>query len=115
MSYLDSQQQAATKVQLDYAASTDLASGLSLSANTWTDIGTNQTFTVDDPNSVVEIAVDAAAQFQSNLTVGATRVVIDSAGTPITKMLGQGIVQGNGQGVNPFGGSGVIPLTGLSA
>ncbi len=48
-----------------------------------------------------------------------SQIVIDSAGTPITKQLGAGqnttTALAGGNRINPFGGSGSIYISGLSA
>jgi hypothetical protein len=103
-----------TKVQLDWAASTDI-NGVALTATTWTDTFANQTFTVDDPNSVVEISVGGYAQVYGATNQGSSRIVIDSAGTPITKMLGSMVEGSSVVGVNILAGTNIIPLTGLAA
>jgi hypothetical protein len=107
-----------TRVQLDYAASTasELANPVVVSATTWTDICANQTFTVDDPNSVIEIQVDGGCWTTGYASASpnvSTRVMIDSAGTPLTKMLAGEVLHQNTWGIWPV--SGQISLTGLSA
>jgi len=99
-----------TKVQLDYAESTDIANGSTLTANAWNDVGTNQTFTVDDVNSVIEISVSGNVLANSQV---ASRIIIDSAGTPITKYIG-GSGSNNPNFANILAGSTVVSITGLA-
>jgi hypothetical protein len=105
-----------TKVQLDYAQTSNVA--LTPSASTWTDYIGNQTFTVDDPNSVVEISVGGTilgsnASFDTDV---AAQIVVDSAGAPITKFLGGARVKAAVTfGVNALSGSVPVTLTGLAA
>src|SRR5947199_1336679 len=111
MSYLDSQQQAATKVQLDWSATTDVANNLALTQNGWTDIGSNQTFTIDSSDSVVEISVAGGIQSSGTGADYGARIVIDSGGTPINKRIGSCFNTGQ----NILAGSSPVELTGLSA
>ncbi len=105
-----------TKVQLDYAASTDVASALALSANAWTDIGVNQSFTVDDAASIIEI--DAGGMIYltgvSSGTYAAARLAIDSAGTPLYKQIG-GTATNTNLATNPLEGGATVTLSGLAA
>ena len=96
-----------TKNLLDYIAASDLANGLSLAATTWTDIGTNQSFTVDDASAEIAIQVDRCI-LVGNSNAGA-RIVIDSAGTPINIFLG-GNAAASGVFANVLAGAGVVRL-----
>src|SRR2546426_3229147 len=74
-------------VLLDYVASTDLASQLSIPTGTWADVVPNQSFTVGAGPGNVFVSVMgcilARNQVGSNSTDVPTRVVVDSAGTAI--------------------------------
>jgi len=74
---------------LDYRATTDIATPATLTADTWTDLGTNQTFTVTDATAQIVIAIGGAVTVGNSATPGnvGSRLVVDSAGTPITKFL----------------------------
>jgi hypothetical protein len=102
-------------LRLDYTATTDLVAG-AIAAQTWTDVVPNQSFVVGSPGSLVEIMC------RGSLLVGATtagapdvvRLVIDSATTPIYKMLsGEGIQTTAYQ--NILGSGQPIKLQGLAA
>lgn len=103
-------------VQLDYEPNSDLQNGTSLTSATWTDVCSNQTFTVDDAASLVEIVVGGVVHCNKagGIDYG-TRLVVDSAGTPTTKMLGGGNTNTNSPDVNALSGSAPVTLTGLSA
>jgi hypothetical protein len=102
------------KLQLDYTAVTDLIAGTSIPINVWTDIGTNQTFRVDSPNSIIEIACWGMMQFGgAGICQMASRLVIDSGGTPIYKKLG-GEATENTLQQNPLTGAHPVNLTGLA-
>jgi len=105
-----------TKVQLDYAAATDIASALAVSANTWTDIGTNQSFTVDDGASIVEIDAGGMIYLTGMATGGASgaRLVIDSAGTPTYKQIAGSPTSAN-LASSPLAGASTVTVTGLTA
>ena len=51
---------AVNKVQLNYDANTALNSGTAMAASTWVDVGTAQSFAVDDANSILEIHAGAS-------------------------------------------------------
>lgn len=105
-----------TERQLNYVAATDIANGVSIATGgSFTDIGTNQSFTVDDANSTVLIDVRGYIQVLggSGVNIGA-RIVIDSAGTPQNILIG-GAYQATSQSVNALGGVGMVAITGLSA
>ncbi len=99
-------------ILLNYSLGTDL-DGISIPATTWTDLITDQTFTVVDSSSLVEVLVSGAGVMTSGSATG-LQFVIDALGTPIFERVGN--AAGNTQ--NIFGGSGPIyfeGLTGLSA
>jgi hypothetical protein len=107
---------APSKLQLNYNAATDLLSSTSLSAATWTDVGSNQSFTVDDANSTVEITIGGALLVGNvNIANVGIRLVIDSAGTPVTKVIGGQYVDSASTIVNQFAGCSPAKFTGLSA
>lgn len=104
------------RLQLDYVASTDLMSSTAIPANTWTAVSANQTFRVDSATSVIEIMVAgsmlAGASGSAN-TDHSTRIVIDSAGTPINKKIGGDRTEGAGGFCNPIGQA-AVKVTGLA-
>lgn len=103
-----------SSVLLNYEATTNLHNGSAVSATTWTDIGSSQTFTVANASSVVEVMTSGAVQYiggiAGNITV--VRIIIDSAGTPQTRRIAAGSTTGTGN-FTPLSGS--MVLTGLSA
>ena len=102
---------------LNYIPGTDIASGVSFTADTWQDLTTNQSFTVTNSTKVIAISVSCMMQFTqgSNLNNVICRMVIDSAGTPVNRIIGgsMNIVASNY--CNPFAGAGTQYFTGLSA
>jgi hypothetical protein len=107
-----------TLVRLDYTQSSDL-SGTTMTANTWTDIVANQSFTVGAGASSIEVAVSGFAGIissdgsQRNFGV---RVVIDSAGTPINKQVAGCVSQANsGSVLNALSGNSLVNIGALSA
>lgn len=100
-------------ILLDFTETTNL-SVTGMSAATWTDVKANQNFTVASATSLIEIAIRAFAI--PNVAASneiASRIVIDSAGTPINEPLG-GFFYSTNVG-NYFAGSGSIFLSGLTA
>lgn len=98
---------------LDFTETTNL-SVTGMSAATWTDVKANQNFTVVSATSLIEIAIRGFAI--PNVAASneiASRVVIDSAGTPINEALG-GFFYSTNVG-NYFAGSGSIFISGLTA
>lgn len=102
------------KVQLDWTATTDIANAFAVAAATWTDVpGSSQTFTVDDVASLVDITAWGNVRIvQSGGNAANTRLVIDSGGSAITKMLGG--VSSTTDG-NALAGADPVTLSGLSA
>jgi hypothetical protein len=107
-----------TQVLLDYTQASDL-SGITMTANTWTDIVANQSFTVGAGTSSIEVAVSGFAGIissdgsQRNFGV---RIVIDSAGTPINKQVAGCVSQPNsGIVLNALSGNSLVNLGALSA
>ena len=106
--------------RLQAIESSDLFSGTSLTSSTWTDFKGNQNFTVDNANSIILISIIGRATMGISGGGGvgniSSRIVIDSAGTPITRRVG-GAPATNvaSEYGNPFSGSGMIIVTGLSA
>jgi hypothetical protein len=102
------------KLQLDYTATSDLIAGTSIPTGVWADIGTNQTFRVDAPSSIIEISCWGSMQFGgAGVCQMASRLVIDSGGTPIYKKLG-GEATENTLQQNPLTGAHPVNLTGLA-
>jgi hypothetical protein len=104
-------------VALNYEAATDLASGLAVSSATWTDIGTNQSFTLVNSNAQVRIDVSGSIFLGgSSGTATGSRIVIDSGGTPVNKQLGGNYVPGTVSDFpNALAGAGQILLTTLAS
>jgi hypothetical protein len=102
-------------VRLDYVANTDLATGTSLASGSWHDIGANQSFSIGNASSYVQISIVGAMLISNNggSTV-ATRLIIDSAGTPITQIVGSAWSPNLTTFANPLAGCGVFGIT-LSA
>jgi parallel beta-helix repeat protein len=104
------------KTQLDYTGGADL-SAASVAANTWTDILSNQTFRVDSLTSLLEIVVAGVISASSGNAgvLCSTRMVIDSAGTPINEKLGGDyIATASHDGINPLAGSSPRLVAGLA-
>lgn len=99
---------------LEYHPSADIASSVSLTATTWTDLCSNQNFTVADATDTIEIAVSGAAYIGTTAALVSARINIDSAGTPITRVISGSYVPSGGN-TNALAGAGVIKVTGLSA
>lgn len=72
-------------LQLNYQAASDLASSLALTAGAWTDIGTDQSFSVAAQGGTVEIQaggfIEVLAGASASCVLG-SRVVVDSATAP---------------------------------
>lgn len=98
---------------LDYTQATDVGS-ITLTAATWVDIFANQNFTVASGSSLVEflprgVGIDNGGG-GNYITI---RLVIDSAGTPINKLIG-GVFRTN-VNMSVFAGLGPVYVSGLSA
>ena len=103
---------AGDKLLLNYAANTDLATGLSVPVTTWTDIGTNQTFVVDDASATVEILVGGNISVGNAATRIGARILIDSTtGYGLGGDLG---ASGSGVFNNALSGSVPIAISGLA-
>lgn len=105
-------------ILLDYALASDRANNTAYSAATWVDIVANQTFTPASSASLIEIVVTGYLMVGAMSAAGSVgvRLIVDSAGTPVTKMLGGGRVNPSGGiFVNPLAGAGSVYLSGLSA
>jgi len=100
---------------LDYAAVTDLQNNTAITASTWTDVNTNQSFTVGSGVSFITVSVsgNAIVGHSGGAEFFGVRVVIDSGGTPVNHIIGGGYTPGNY--LNMFGGVNTIKVTGLSA
>lgn len=102
--------------RLNSTETTDFANGIPLTVNTWTDLRSNQNFTVGSSDSIILISVGGSAIIGGAGTpFASSRVVVDSGGTPIIRSLGGMFVVAGGQYANPFSGNGIILLSGLSA
>lgn len=103
------------KVQLDWAATTDLANSVALPAATWTDVCPAQPFTVDDAASLIEATISGYVQVGTNNNSDvAARLVIDAGGAaPLTKLISGAWI--GTQLYNVLAGSTPVPLTGLVA
>ena len=79
-----------TTALLDYNPSTDIASAVTMGAAAWVDVCANQTFTVGAGTSGIEVAVSGNVRVIASSAGGGlmTRIVVDSAGTPINKLVG---------------------------
>jgi len=105
-------------VRLNAIENTNFANGIALTANTWTDLKANQSFTVGSSSSIVLISISTATLVgNASLASGtSSRLVIDSGGTPQIFGLGGNNVQTpTGGYANPFSGAGIVMVTGLSA
>jgi hypothetical protein len=103
---------AVNKVQLNYTAATDLNNGTAMTASTWVDVGTAQSFSVDDASSLVEIHAGGFAYVVPSATdaeIGA-RLQIDGT----TNVSFAGGFAAAGKGGNGFDGAAPALLTGLS-
>jgi hypothetical protein len=104
-------------LQLDYQYAGSDISGASISATTWTDLTPDENFNVDSADSIVQIDVRAMIQAldtSSGEDLMGLRVIIDAAGTPITKQLAGNLSQTSAFYENPFIGTGTISIEGLS-
>jgi len=100
-------------VQLAYLPATDLFNATAFSASSWQDITSNQTFSVDDAASVIEITVTGNIRCGTAGSIIGTRLVVDSAGTPVNALLG-GAALNTSDYQNALAGAGTIYLTGLA-
>lgn len=110
------QQNMSGAVIYTYDASTDIFNNTSISASTWTDVYSDQNFTVSSSSSVLLIAIQGTCQLgNTNIADNIARINIDSAGTPVLKKFGGVKSVVAAQYGNPFGGSAFIAIAGLSA
>jgi hypothetical protein len=103
---------AVNKVQLNYTAASDLNSGTAMTAGAWVDVGTAQSFSVDDANSLVEVHAGGFAYVIPSATdaeIGA-RLVIDGT----TNVSFAGGFAAASKGGNGFDGATPVLLVGLS-
>lgn len=80
--------------KLNYVAASDLASGTSVPATTWTDVFANQSFTISNASALVLLSW----QFGMEMTAAselAARLIIDSAGTPVLVPIGMANASGS--------------------
>lgn len=108
---------AAPAVLLDYVANTDLANPINTAASTWTDVLANQNFTKVKAGTIIRVAVRGAALAANNGASSSwgVRFIIDSAGAPVTRILGGENSGGSFDYINPFAGVNVVAVAGLSA
>ena len=107
---------------LDYAASTDIASGVSVSADTWTDLGTAQSFTVTSATSLILITARGGV-FLRQATGGqfsvAARLNIDGSASKILGQWGDSYLYdtagGQKWGASPLNGAAGVVIGTLSA
>jgi len=106
---------AAPVLRLDYHPATDLATGAALpAANTWTDFATEQTFTVGSALSLVEVSCGGTILIGGGAIGNASaRLVIDAAGTPITRII-SGTRTPSGEFNNVLSGASPLSLSGLA-
>lgn len=109
--------QSINTLRLSVVDSTDLHNGTTCPQGTWVDVRANQNFTVASTDSIIAISIRGCAHLGSPSAnvVSNSRIVVDSAGTPINRMLG-GVNSGGGNLYgNPLAGADTVYLTGLSA
>lgn len=102
---------------LSYTETTNTLNGAAISASVYFDVIANQTFIVGDANSIIEVVV-LAGMIITTATVNtlvATRILIDSAGTPVAQTISSDILAVAGGFVNPMTGNAPVYLTGLAA
>lgn len=105
---------AVSAVLLDAQESTDFQNGTALPATTWTDFKGNQNFTVTTLGSVIAVTIAASTIIGgSTIATISARIVIDSGGTPINKLISGITNQVAAQYNNPFLGA-TVYFTGLS-
>lgn len=85
------------EIILDYTETTTLWNGTGISSGTWYDVFPNQTFTVTDDETIIEFSMRIAMPIGFNALQYGMELVIDSAGTPITRFFGGGYAN-NGAG-----------------
>lgn len=103
-------------LRLDYTAASDVANALALPAATWTDVGVNQSFSVGASSSVISVSVSGFINVNTSNGNGsnlAGRLVIDSASTPIIKIV-SGCYIGTNSFDNVLSGTSPFFLTGLA-
>lgn len=105
----------ATILALDVLESTDFASPVTAPANTTVDFKSNQTFAVTKANSVVEInilsGINAGTAASTFINM---QIIIDSAGTPITRKIATGSIPQGNSGYPFIEANGRVYVTGLS-
>lgn len=101
------------KSVLDYTEASDLFNNTAVTQDTWTDFIANKSFTVDSGYTFITVAVRGSAILGTIPASCGVRVVIDSGGTPINRVIGGNYVPGNF--INIFGGVNTIKVSGLSA
>jgi len=100
------------KVQLAYLAAVDLASGVAVVAATWTNLGPQHAFTVDDPTALVVVLVASTTDLGTTaaLSNSTSRVLLNG----VTSYVIGGTSQPAGAFGNPFAGGSPLVLAGLS-
>jgi len=101
------------KLLLNYREASDLASAASVSATTWTNVGTSKSFTVTDASATIELRVGGyfMVGHATSAISAALAVVIDSG----TRYTVGGCRSPANEWCNPCSGSIALILTGLSA
>lgn len=106
---------AVTNILLTYNAGT-LHNGAAITGSTLFTFLADQSFTVGQSNSIVEIVIRGGGQVSlSSVGVAGSRMYIDSAGANTLYKLGGQRVMVAGEFANPFTGAGSTFITGLSA
>ena len=99
---------------LEYVASTDLLSGASIAANTWTDLTANQSFTNSHPLVVISGGGCCLMGGVSGGGQCGSRLLIDSGGTPTAIQLGGDHIPGSNFG-NALSGAPTTFISGLAS
>lgn len=100
-------------VILSYTSATDLANAQALTASTWADIGTNQSFTKAGAGDIL-VSVSGCIIVGTTAAALGARIVIDSAGTPVNKWISGGRTPTSNYD-NALSGSASVQISGLSA
>lgn len=102
------------KLRLNYGSTADVAVGLSLPLNTWTNVDTAKTFTVEDAASIVEVLISGSMSGGGNASAHtiSARIVID--GITNLKLGGVGVTAGATNFSNPLAGVAPVYMTGLA-
>lgn len=104
---------AAPSLILNFEPSADQIALTTMTSGTWYDVCSNQSFTVTNAAAQIMIAVAGLAYSDGASGNNFLRINVDSAGTPITKLLSGAPVPA--VAVNPFAGGAPIGIGTLSA